>query len=103
MIEHLVMIRFKAQTTEDEKNSVLQELLTLKEKIPGIVDYKVGHNVSQRSQGFDAAIASTFADIASLEVYGPHPEHQRVASRLKELSDDIVVIDFQPLTSPTNL
>lgn len=97
MIEHLVLIRFKDTTSESEREQILRELLGLKDKIQGIVAYKVGQNVSERSQGFDAAISSTFIDAQSLASYGPHPEHHRVSSRLRELSDNVLVVDFTPL------
>lgn len=98
MIEHLVLIQFKETTSPLERDQILQDLLSLKDKIPGIVSYQVGHNVSQRSQGFNAAISSTFADAQSLAAYGPHPLHQSAATRLRELSDNVLVVDFEPLS-----
>lgn len=97
-MEHLVLIRWKPDIADSDKSDVLHKLLALKEVIPGILNYQLGHNVSERSQGFDAAISSTFADAASLAAYGPHPEHQKVAGRLRELADNVLVVDFAPIS-----
>ena len=95
MIEHIVLIRWKETTPSAERQRILEELQALKDKILGIVRYHVGHNVSSRSLGYHAAISSTFVDAASLQAYGPHPEHQRVATQLRDASDSILAVDFE--------
>lgn len=97
MLEHLVLIRWKEGVDRQSQDAVLRSLLALRDKIPGIVKYELGHNVSERAQGYHAAIASTFVDAAALAAYGPHPEHQRVSAKLRDLSDSILVVDFAPL------
>ena len=98
MVEHIVLIRFKASAERADREQILRELAALPDRIPGIVSYRAGFNTSDRGKGYDAAIRSTFTDQASLDAYGPHPEHQKLARRLGELSDDIVVSDFRPLS-----
>ncbi len=97
MIEHIVMIAWKEDIAIETREQILTELLTLKDKILGIVSYHVGHNFSARSQGFDAAITSTFVDEKSLEAYGVHPEHLAIAQRLRASSKNIVALDFHHL------
>ncbi len=97
MIEHVVLIKWKEATSQEVKDRLLHELGELKDKILGIVSYRVGHNFSERSLGYDAAVTSTFVDLPSLQAYGPHPEHQKIAKQLGENSVSILVVDFEPL------
>lgn len=97
MIEHLVVIRWKDATPQAQRLGILEELAALRDKIQGIVEYRVGENFSERSQGYHAAISSTFADEASLAAYGPHPLHQQVAAQLRDAADSLIVLDFRPL------
>lgn len=97
MIEHLVLIKWKPSTSEANRRRVLSALAALKDRIPGILRYKVGENFSPRSQGFDAAISSTFADLASLQAYQPHPEHQVVATEIASLAENILALDFETM------
>lgn len=98
MVEHIVLIAWKEDVSEDTQQQILTDLLTLKDKILGIVSYHVGHNFSARSQGFDAAITSTFVDEKSLEAYGIHPEHQAIAKILQASSKNILALDFHHLS-----
>ncbi len=97
MIEHLVVIRWKDATPQARRLGILEQLAALRDKLPGIVEYRVGENFSERSQGYHAAITSTFADEASLAAYGSHPLHQQVAGQLKDAADSLIVLDFRPL------
>ena len=96
MVEHVVLIKWREDTPQPEKDRILQELSDLKDKILGIVSYHVGHNFSDRSQGYHAAVTSVFVDRTSLDAYVPHPEHQRIAAQLKVKAENVLVVDFQP-------
>ncbi len=98
LIEHIVMVTWQEETTAEVKERILLDLLQLKDKIPGIISFKVGHNFSARADGFEAALTSTFIDQESLDNYGPHPAHVEVATRLRENTSKVVVVDFHPLS-----
>lgn len=96
MVEHLVLLKFGDETTEEQKTEAINRLKGLKEKLSGIIDVHAGLNFSDRSQGFSIGLAVRFEDKAALEAYGPHPDHQAVVSYLKEIGlIDIVVVDFE--------
>ncbi len=99
MVEHIVLITWKEDVTNETRNQILAELLTLKDKILGIVSYHVGHNFSSRSQGFDAAITSTFVDEKSLEAYSVHKEHVAIAQKLRTSTKNILALDFHHLSA----
>ncbi|MED4228397.1 Dabb family protein [Neobacillus cucumis] len=96
MIEHIVLLKFSTNTTEEQKQELIRRTLLLKNVIPGIVDIQQGYNFSNRSQGFEIGLTVRFEDKASLEYYGPHPEHQAVFSYLKEIGlVDSIIVDFE--------
>jgi hypothetical protein len=96
MIEHIVLLKFSADTTDDQKQELIRRTLLLKNVIPGIVDIQQGYNFSNRSQGYEMGLTVRLEDKASLENYGPHPAHQAVFSYLKEIGlVDSIVVDFE--------
>ena len=46
MILHCVLMRLKAAMTGEEKQSLFDAIVALKQVIPGIIDIKYGPNVS---------------------------------------------------------
>ncbi|PWI58106.1 Dabb family protein [Sulfoacidibacillus thermotolerans] len=96
MVEHVVLIKWKADVSEAEKQHLLESLKALRDQIEGIQELRVGHNFSARSLGYDAGLVVTFADVESLSSYGPHPLHQKVAVRLNQAAD-LLALDFHPL------
>lgn len=96
MVEHIVLIKFKPQTTTEQKEVLIHRTLLLKNVIPGIIDIKQGFNFSNRSQGYEVGLTVRFEDRASLENYGPHPAHQEIVSYLKEIGmEDSIIVDFE--------
>lgn len=96
MIEHIVLIKLSPETTEEQKQELIRRTLLLKDKLPGIVDMQQGINFSSRSQGYHIGLTVRFKDKVSLDHYGPHPEHQKIVSYLKEIGlEDIIVVDFE--------
>ncbi len=44
MLEHIVLFRFKPETTDLTKQKIVEELLALKGKVPSILDISAGPN-----------------------------------------------------------
>lgn len=96
MIVHVVLFKWKEDTTPAAIASVLSELKALQSKIPGIVDLSCGENFSQRSQGFKHGLVVKFTDKSALETYIPHPEHQAVVQNvIKPIVADILAVDYE--------
>ena len=68
--------------SEARINQHLQGLWGLNGKVPGVLDVKVGKNMTDRAKGFTHGLLVTLRDTAALARYGPHPEHQAVAQPL---------------------
>ncbi len=96
MVEHLVLFRWKDDAPEGAKARVEEELRALQGRIPGIRDLTYGANFSTRSQGFTHALTVRFEDRAALEVYSPHPAHQRVVQEfIAPIRADTLVVDYE--------
>ena len=96
MIEHIVLVHFKPEVTDEQKADIRQKLLALKDAIPGILDINTGANFSDRSLGYDTALRVRFESKAALEAYGPHPKHQEVVQQMQQAGvESIVIADFE--------
>lgn len=97
MINHLVLMKLKPGVQRDDPRlrEGLDALIALKGKIPGIDRWEYGWNFTDRPIAYDFALESTFVSRAAFDAYGPHPEHQAAAAKLRELVD-WVLCDFEP-------
>ena len=96
MIEHIVLFRWTDEASQEAKDGAVEELRKLKGKIPGIVDLSCGANFSDRAKGYTHGLVVRFKDRAALEVYGPHPEHQRVVQNfINPIRGEILALDYE--------
>lgn len=96
MIEHIVLLRWTENASQEAIDAVMVELRGLKDKIPGIADVSSGVNFSERGKGFTHGLVFHFKDRTSLEGYLPHPEHQRVVQKLlNPIRADTIIFDYE--------
>lgn len=96
MVEHIVLFRWNENAAPEAISQAMEELQMLEGKIPGIVDLIVGVNFSDRARGYTHGLVVRFTDRAALEVYGPHPEHQRVVQNyITPIRADVLAFDFE--------
>jgi len=100
MIQHIVLLKLKADTTTAQKDALLAGLIALKQegKIPGIETVSGGDNNSPegKAHGFDWGFVMTFKDAAARDAYLPHPEHKALGqSLLRPIVDDVLVFDYE--------
>ncbi len=100
MIEHIVLLKLKANVTENQTQELLDGLNKLKEVIPGMLDVSGGYNNSPegKSDEFTYGFIVRFSDVAARDGYLPHPEHQELARNLvRPIADDVLVFDYESL------
>ncbi len=95
MVEHIVLVKFKPEVSEAEKEELRQMMLAMQGRIPGIVELSAGHSFTNRHQGYTLGLVVRFTDRAALEAYGPHPVHAPVKARVQQLAEDVVVVDYE--------
>ena len=96
MIEHIVLFRFKPETSDATKTKIIQELLDLRSRIPSIRDIRAGANFCDRSKGYDYALVVRFTDRQGLDEYQEHPDHQKVVVEwVRPNLAEILAVDYE--------
>jgi hypothetical protein len=96
MFVHLVLIKLKPGVTRGDARVPAWEALfkALPQYCTGIVHFECGWDTTDRPNAYDFGIYMAFATRANLEAYGPHPKHQEVVARLREIAD-WVICDYE--------
>jgi hypothetical protein len=95
MINHVVLLKFKAGVGEAEIEAVERLLDELPNQIVEIQTYEFGRDVVKSNRSYDFALVALFANLQALERYQTHAAHQKVLAEIKKISQDIVVADFE--------
>lgn len=94
MIKHIVFMKFKAGVTDSNIAELEKGLGGLPGKIPEIKEYQFGRDVVRSERSYDFALVSAFEDMDALQRYQVHQDHQRVVTKVKELSESVLAVDF---------
>ena len=98
MIQHIVLLKLKPDATTEQKATLLDGLIALEDKIPGIESVSGGDDNSPegKGHGFDWAFVMTFADAEARDAYLPNPDHQALGQDLlRPIVDDVLVLDYE--------
>ena len=100
MIRHIVLMKCKPEASKGEIDNVFAALAALKDTIPGILAFEGGENNSPEgiNRGYTHGFTMDFADEQTRETYLPHPEHEKVKTKIRKIldrsPDNVLVIDF---------
>ena len=96
VLRHVVAFSFKEEITPENQTKAIENFMSLKDEIPGILSFEGGEDISV--EGFTKDLTHcfvlTFADEAARDAYLPHPGHMRVVKENKPLMSDLLVLDF---------
>ena len=95
MLKHLVFFKFKPETTEVEIDDLVRSLTALVGIIPEIREFQVGRDVVRSERSYDLGLVSAFDDLAAMQRYQVHPDHQAVVAKVKRLCGGVVAVDFE--------
>ena len=95
MLNHIVLVKFKASVKETDIQTIADLLDDLPNKILEIHQYEFGRNIIQSKRSYDFALVALFANPESLQRYLEHPEHIAVVRKLSNMSENIITVDFQ--------
>lgn len=95
-LRHVVAFQFKESATPAQIKEVVDAFRGLKTKIPEIVSFETGTNVSPEGldKGFTHGFILTFASAEDRDTYLVHPEHQAFGKLVGPVLKDVFVIDF---------
>jgi hypothetical protein len=95
MLTHIVIWKYRAGTTEREREEHVALLSALPAFIPQIESFAVGFDVLKLPRSYDTGLVATFRDRAGLALYMDHPEHQIAAAYGRQISEHIASVDFE--------
>lgn len=96
LLRHVVLIKFKESSSEEDISEVEEAFSSLQDKIPEIKDYEWGTNNSPEGldKGFTHCFLVTFESEEDRSTYLPHPEHKAFVEILEPHLEDVLVIDY---------
>ena len=96
MITHVVAWTLRPDLDRTAAIDRIRELLVgLDGVVPSIRNIEVVANVAYPGQNADVAVHATFDDLAALDAYQVHPEHQAAAAHIRELVTGRTAIDWE--------
>lgn len=99
MLQHIVMWKLKDEALGKDKKAnaaeLKERLLSLVGKVPEIRAFQVGLNVLEAPTAADVVLVSAFDDLAALNRYVQHPQHQEVVDFVKQVISERRAVDFQ--------
>jgi hypothetical protein len=95
MLKHVVLFKFKAETTAADIDKLATRLGALPEIISEIREFVFGRDVVRSERSYDFGLVSSFDDRAALDAYAIHPDHQLVVVHVKQICSSVVAIDFE--------
>lgn len=97
-IRHIVMWKLQAESVEDKARDAA-ELATRLEALVPLIDeiqaLSVENNCAYPDANYDVALIADFADVAALERYQVHPDHQAVVGFVRSVVSGRAAIDFE--------
>jgi len=96
-VHHLVLLKFRPDTTAGAIAELFRALADLRTSIPGIEHFCGGPYSSPEglNQGFTHGFVMTFASPAARNAYLTHPEHDRVKVRFLPGVESVIAFDFE--------
>jgi len=95
-LRHVVAFKFKDSATKEKIKEVEDAFRALKGKIPQIVAYEWGTNISPEKldKGFTHGFILSFKNEKDRDAYLVHPEHKKFGELVGGVLADVFVIDF---------
>jgi len=97
-IVHMVLWKYREDIDATAREDHIAKLRALPSIISDIIEFEVGSDVLHLDRSFDTGLFSRFRDMASLEAYTDHPEHQKVAALGRQISEKVTSVDFESQT-----
>ena len=95
-LQHVVSFKFKPAASAEDIKKVEMAFRELKAKIPEIVTFEWGTNVSKENhdKGFTHCFILSFKSEKDRDTYIGHPDHKAFGKVVGPVLGDVFVIDF---------
>jgi hypothetical protein len=94
MIIHAVLYKLK-DNCGGERQKMIETFLSMKGKIPDLLDITAGADYLGSERSFDVALICKFADCEGLEKYREHPVHLPVKKYVHGITERSHSVDFE--------
>jgi hypothetical protein len=96
MVRHILLLQPRPESSPEAIEACRLAITGLVGRIPGLIDCHWGENFgpAARTEGLTLGFSMDFADRASLDAYGPHPDHRAAAELVLAAFARVVVFDF---------
>jgi quinol monooxygenase YgiN len=96
MLKHIVLFKFTAEATPEQRKQLVDALNALPRLIPEVKAWKIEHTVPGRTgRAMHFALFSEFADAAALDRYIVHPEHRKVVTLIEACCESRASFDYE--------
>ena len=101
MIRHIVLTRFKPETSEETVSAIYSGLSNLADNLPGAANFVGGRSQSpeQIERGYMHGFTIDFDNWSDLEAYANNQEHKALGGQIVENAqggiDGVLVLDIE--------
>jgi quinol monooxygenase YgiN len=94
MLKHVVLLKFKPDTPDEDIAKIEKGLASLPARIPEIKRYEFGRDILHTDRSYDFALISEFEDQEAMDRYQKHPYHFAVLNNISAACESIIAVDF---------
>jgi len=94
MITHIVMIKFKDNTSKEKILEIKRDIEELPKAIKEIKFMEVGLNFANEKRAMDLVLTAKFDTKDDLNIYAKDSTHQKVIAKIKEVAEYTKVVDY---------
>lgn len=95
MLTHIVMWKYRADTSQDTRDEHLERLRSLHAVVPGIESFSVGFDTLRSPKSYDTGLLAVFRDRSVLDAYSIHPDHVKVVEFGHGICETMAKVDFE--------
>jgi len=95
MLTHIVVWKYKPETELAIREEHVAQLRRLRGVIPELESLSVDFDILGLPRSYDSGLVATFRDRAALDAYTVHPDHEKVASLGRSISQHVASVDFE--------
>ena len=95
MLTHIVIWKYRAETSQATRDEHLARLRSLSSVVPGIESLSVGVDTLHSPKSYDTGLVGIFRDRAVLDAYTVHPDHVKVVEFGHSITETMAKVDFE--------
>ena len=95
MLTHIVVWKYRADTSQATRDDHVAQLRSLSSVVPGIESFSVGVDTLHSQRSYDTGLVAIFRDRSVLDAYTVHPDHVKVVEFGHAITETMAKVDFE--------